>query len=90
MLLSTKNSQNGMLNCIPHHAALINKVTAFNREGSGRACERVPVERRQRASAPPRLQPWCCKQNRGNKLESQEEKSFMSDALITKTSRFLH
>lgn len=27
-------------------------------------------------------------QNRGNKLESQEEKSFMSDALITKTSRF--
>lgn len=27
-------------------------------------------------------------QNRENKLESQEEKSFMSDALITKTSRF--
>lgn len=27
-------------------------------------------------------------QNRENKLESEEEKSFMSDALITKTSRF--
>lgn len=41
----------------------------------------------QRASVPPWLQRWCCKPEQENKLESQEEMSFMSDALIRKTTR---
>lgn len=43
---------------------------------------------KQRASVPRDSSTGAVSQNRENKLESQEEKSFMSDALITKTSRF--
>lgn len=95
-----RRSQNGMFNCIPHHTALINKVTALATEGLMRAHERVCVRTGVYA---------CCllsnkefsflrdystaavSQNRKrNKLVSQEEESFMSDALKRKKQAGFH
>lgn len=88
-----RRSQNGMFNCIPHHSALINKATACT---GGAQCVCVSewecvccwvLSNKEH----PFLRDYstgAVSQNRENKLESQEEKSFMSDALITKTSRF--
>lgn len=93
-----RKSQNGRLNCIPHYGVSINKVAAFT--GRPRCvhasvyltvfpkkCVRPPAQTKSfRSFAITAL--GAVSQNRENKLESHEEKSFMSDALITKkTSR---
>lgn len=92
---SKAKSKEGGFTCIPYYTISVNKAAVFNGRVQNEhasvflatcfhACV-CAVE--QRVSVPPWLQRWCCKPEQENKLESQEEKSFMSDALIRKTTR---